>query len=59
MKFELKSSLSQPLIPRGISTKYLTSGIVRDLADRLLDESSRKYKVLIRFINEKWIDNVL
>ncbi|RIA98835.1 P-loop containing nucleoside triphosphate hydrolase protein [Glomus cerebriforme] len=44
MKFELKSLLSQPLIPRGVSTKYLTSGIVRDLADRLLDGSSRKYK---------------
>ena len=47
MKFELKSLLSQPLIPRGISTKYLTSGIVRDLADRLLDESSRKYIVIM------------
>ncbi|CAI2161477.1 7537_t:CDS:10 [Funneliformis geosporum] len=40
LKFELNSLLSQPLVPRGTSTKYLTSGIVRDLADRLLDESS-------------------
>jgi hypothetical protein len=47
MKLELKSLLSQPLIPRGISTKYLTSGIVRDLADRLLDESSRKYSIIM------------
>ncbi|CAG8605378.1 13268_t:CDS:10 [Rhizophagus irregularis] len=46
MKLELKSLLSQPLIPRGVSTKYLTSGIVRDLADRLLDESSHNSAIL-------------
>ncbi|CAG8461493.1 4303_t:CDS:10 [Diversispora eburnea] len=38
--------LSQPLVPRGISTKYLTSGIVRDLADRLLDESSHNNQIM-------------
>ncbi|CAG8762306.1 4566_t:CDS:2, partial [Dentiscutata heterogama] len=40
LKLQLKELLSQPLVPRGVSTKYLTSGIVRDLADRLLDGSS-------------------
>nr|CAG8433417.1 13248_t:CDS:10 [Entrophospora candida] len=40
MKLELDKLLSQPLIPKGVSTKYLTSGVVRDLADRLLDKSS-------------------
>ncbi|GBC06794.1 hypothetical protein RclHR1_07050002 [Rhizophagus clarus] len=46
MKLELKSLLSQPLIPQGVSTKYLTSGVVRDLADRLLDESSHNSEIL-------------
>ncbi len=50
MKSELKSLQSQPLVPQGISTKYLTSGIVRDLADRLLDESSRKYYYFITYL---------
>ncbi|CAG8774245.1 15456_t:CDS:2, partial [Acaulospora colombiana] len=40
LKTQLRELLSQQLIPRGVSTKYLTSGIVRDLADRLLDEPS-------------------
>ena len=42
LKAQLKTLLSQPVIPRGISTKYITSGVVRDLADRLLDEKTRK-----------------
>ncbi|CAG8458870.1 16842_t:CDS:10 [Cetraspora pellucida] len=46
LKLQLKRLLSQPLVPRGVSTKYLTSGIVRDLADRLLDGSSCNSKIL-------------
>ncbi|CAG8494444.1 1111_t:CDS:10, partial [Scutellospora calospora] len=46
LRLQLKELLSQPLVPRGISTKYLTSGIVRDLADRLLDSSSCNSKIL-------------
>ncbi|KAF0464168.1 P-loop containing nucleoside triphosphate hydrolase protein [Gigaspora margarita] len=46
LKLQLKELLSQPLVPRGVSTKYLTSGIVRDLADRLLNSSSCNSKIL-------------
>ncbi|CAH1758168.1 1880_t:CDS:2 [Entrophospora sp. SA101] len=46
MKLELDKLLSQPLIPKGVSTKYLTSGVVRDLADRLLDKSSCNQTIL-------------
>ncbi|ORX90635.1 P-loop containing nucleoside triphosphate hydrolase protein [Basidiobolus meristosporus CBS 931.73] len=34
---ELKHLLQQPILPHGSSGKYLTSGIIRDLADRLND----------------------
>ncbi|CAG8518190.1 9584_t:CDS:10 [Acaulospora morrowiae] len=46
LKAQLKELLSQQLIPRGVSTKYLTSGIVRDLADRLLDEPSHNSQIM-------------
>ncbi|CAG8666418.1 9671_t:CDS:10, partial [Ambispora leptoticha] len=36
MKAQLKSLLAETLIPRGISKKYLTGGVMPDLADRLL-----------------------
>src|SRR5438105_12691452 len=49
MKSELNGLLSQPLIPKGVSAKYLTSGVVRDLADRLLDKSSCKLSSFFRF----------
>ncbi|CAG8442232.1 2032_t:CDS:2 [Ambispora gerdemannii] len=39
MKVQLQSLLAETLIPRGISSKYLTGGVVRDLADRLLLDS--------------------
>ncbi|KAL1920285.1 uncharacterized protein VTP21DRAFT_1431 [Calcarisporiella thermophila] len=37
-KAQLKSMLAQPLMPRGTSTRYLSGGIISDLAERLMDK---------------------
>ncbi|KAK3813094.1 MAG: P-loop containing nucleoside triphosphate hydrolase protein [Benniella sp.] len=37
MRAELKMLLQKPLMPKGASAKYITSGSIRDLADRLRD----------------------
>ncbi|RKP27028.1 P-loop containing nucleoside triphosphate hydrolase protein, partial [Syncephalis pseudoplumigaleata] len=46
LKHELGRLLSQPLIPHGSSGRYLTSGVVRDLAERLLS-ADRKWMLLV------------
>ncbi|KAF9971720.1 ATP-dependent RNA helicase [Actinomortierella ambigua] len=38
LRAELKAMLQKPLMPRGASAKYITSGAIRDLADRLRDQ---------------------
>jgi hypothetical protein len=57
MKQELKHMLAQPLLPRGVSARYLTSGIIRDLADRLLTNKGKSYLIslnhLLTFIQDK------
>ncbi|KAI8056775.1 P-loop containing nucleoside triphosphate hydrolase protein [Syncephalis plumigaleata] len=47
MKHNLNQLLSKPLMPHGSSGRYLTSGVVRDLADRLLNA---KRKLLLTHI---------
>ncbi|KAG0232284.1 ATP-dependent RNA helicase [Actinomortierella wolfii] len=39
LRAELKALLQKPLLPRGASAKYITSGAIRDLADRLRDQN--------------------
>lgn len=38
---QLKEMLARPLMPHGASAKYLTSGIMRDLVERLMDTTSK------------------
>ena len=40
MRAELKSMLQKRMMPQGASAKYITSGIMRDLADRLRDSAN-------------------
>ncbi|KAI8363577.1 P-loop containing nucleoside triphosphate hydrolase protein [Mortierella sp. GBAus27b] len=40
MRTELKTMLQKPLMPKGASAKYITSGSIRDLADRLRDSEN-------------------
>ncbi|KAF9177077.1 ATP-dependent RNA helicase [Haplosporangium sp. Z 767] len=40
MRAELKSMLQTRLMPQGASAKYITSGAIRDLADRLRDSAN-------------------
>ncbi|KAG0369644.1 ATP-dependent RNA helicase [Mortierella sp. AD032] len=40
MRAELKAMLQTRLIPQGVSAKYITSGSIRDLADRLRDSAN-------------------
>ncbi|KAG0323738.1 ATP-dependent RNA helicase [Dissophora globulifera] len=40
MRTELKALLQKPLMPQGASAKYITSGSIRDLADRLRDSAN-------------------
>lgn len=40
-KAELKHLLAQPMLPQGVSTRYLTGGIVADLVERLLENNDR------------------
>ncbi|KAF9574876.1 ATP-dependent RNA helicase [Mortierella alpina] len=37
MRAELKAMLQKRMMPQGVSAKYITSGAIRDLADRLRD----------------------
>ncbi|KAI9594353.1 P-loop containing nucleoside triphosphate hydrolase protein [Syncephalis fuscata] len=41
LKQQLDQMLSQSLVPRGSSGRYLTSGVVRDLAERLLNADQK------------------
>ncbi|KAI9248869.1 P-loop containing nucleoside triphosphate hydrolase protein [Phascolomyces articulosus] len=38
-KAELKHLLSQPMLPFGVSRKYLTGGVITDLVDRLIENN--------------------
>ncbi|RUS18719.1 P-loop containing nucleoside triphosphate hydrolase protein [Endogone sp. FLAS-F59071] len=38
---QLKEMLARPLMPHGASAKYLTSGTMRDLVERLMDTTSK------------------
>ncbi|KAG9060898.1 ATP-dependent RNA helicase [Linnemannia hyalina] len=40
MRAELKSMLQTRMMPQGASAKYITSGAIRDLADRLRDSAN-------------------
>ncbi|KAF9982781.1 ATP-dependent RNA helicase [Modicella reniformis] len=40
MRAELKAMLQKPLMPKGASAKYITSGSIRDLADRLRNNTN-------------------
>ncbi|KAK3811559.1 MAG: P-loop containing nucleoside triphosphate hydrolase protein [Linnemannia gamsii] len=40
MRAELKAMLQTRMIPQGVSAKYITSGSIRDLADRLRDSAN-------------------
>ncbi|KAF9086368.1 ATP-dependent RNA helicase [Mortierella sp. AM989] len=40
MRAELKAMLQKRLMPQGASAKYITSGSIRDLADRLRDNTN-------------------
>ncbi|KAG0247931.1 ATP-dependent RNA helicase [Mortierella polycephala] len=40
MRAELKSMLQSRLMPQGASSKYITGGAIRDLADRLRDSAN-------------------
>ncbi|KAG0280842.1 ATP-dependent RNA helicase [Linnemannia exigua] len=40
MRAELKSMLQTRMMPQGTSAKYITSGAIRDLADRLRDSAN-------------------
>lgn len=40
-KSQLKAMLAKPVMAQGTSGKYLTSGVVRDFAERLMSEASR------------------
>ena len=41
-KAELKHLLSQPMLPFGVSRKYLTGGVITDLVDRLIENNKGK-----------------
>ena len=40
MRAELKAMLQTRMMPQGASSKYITSGVMRDLADRLRDSAN-------------------
>ncbi|KAG0057160.1 ATP-dependent RNA helicase [Gryganskiella cystojenkinii] len=40
MRAELKAMLQKRMMPQGASAKYITSGVMRDLADRLRDSAN-------------------
>lgn len=40
MRAELKAMLQTRMMPQGASAKYITSGAIRDLADRLRDSAN-------------------
>ncbi|KAG0198529.1 ATP-dependent RNA helicase [Mortierella sp. GBA30] len=40
MRAELKAMLQTRMMPQGVSAKYITSGAIRDLADRLRDSAN-------------------
>ncbi|KAI9482776.1 MAG: P-loop containing nucleoside triphosphate hydrolase protein [Benjaminiella poitrasii] len=42
LKYELDELLKQPILPAGVSTKFLTGSVVADLVDRLLKNETQK-----------------
>lgn len=40
-KAELQALLSKPMLPMGVSGRYLTSSVVSDLVDRLLENEGK------------------
>jgi len=46
LKNKLKALLDKPIIPVGLSTKYLTSSTISNLPDILLREKGKKTNIL-------------
>ncbi|KAH6581009.1 hypothetical protein BASA61_009270 [Batrachochytrium salamandrivorans] len=56
LKNQLEALLAQPIIPRGVSSLYITSNSMKDLASRLM--SSSKDSIMPAFTNSKATDDL-
>lgn len=48
---ELEALLSKPMLPMGVSGRYLTSSMVSDLVDRLLENEGKKSSIEIMILH--------
>ncbi|KAI7898310.1 P-loop containing nucleoside triphosphate hydrolase protein [Cokeromyces recurvatus] len=56
LKHELEEQLKQPILPAGVSTKFLTGGVINDLVERLLMNDTQK--VLPGSSNSKAVEDL-
>lgn len=58
-KAQLKQLLTKPMLPFGVSKKYITGGLIEGLADRIIENNKGKVlNVICMILADVWIMQV-